>query len=172
MQKYILILILITTTCCDPKKSSPIFSDKEKASIKITILNEIEEGIKATRTKDIDQYMNQIPDDLVLKDENGGLISKIELRKYALRDWAIIDTTLNIEMNIDSIQYLKKDSVIVYTFQIWERKMFQKDGIATDTVLTTQKHRETWKKNIEGWFAYYVEELGGEIFLNGVKYEQ
>lgn len=45
--------------------------------------------------------------------------------------------------------------------------MFQRDGITKDTVLTTQKHEETWKRNEKGWFGNEVKELGGEIFING-----
>jgi len=45
--------------------------------------------------------------------------------------------------------------------------MLQRDGKTTDTVLATQKHRETWRKTPLGWFAYETEELGGEVFVNG-----
>jgi hypothetical protein len=73
-------------------------------------------------------------------------------------------------MEIDSIQYPSKDSVLVYTSQHWERMMYQRDGITTDTVLTTQRHQEIWKKTPKGWFGYNIIELGGEVFVNGNKY--
>ena len=91
-------------------------------------------------------------------------------REFVLRDWAIVDTTLNNTYNLDSITVFK-DSVVAYTFQKWERIMFQRDGITKDNVLTTQSHKEVWKKRLHLWMNYSVEELGGEIFINGKKYQ-
>ena len=171
IQKFGHLLILLNLLIsCNSNKSISELSLTQKAEIKEQIKKEIEEGLKATRTKNIELYMSQLPNDLILIDENGKLISKEQQRENTLRDWAIIDTTLNIEMKIDSIRFLKKDSVIVFTSQSWERMMFQRDGIKTDTVLTTQKHRETWKRNDIGWFGYYIEELGGTILINGKEY--
>lgn len=48
--------------------------------------------------------------------------------------------------------------------------MYQRDGFAIDTVLTTQLHRELWKNKDNDWIGYDVEELGGEIFINGQEY--
>lgn len=171
LKSVALLPLLILLVCCNQNKHSSELSIAERIAIEKEIKNEIEEGIEATRTKNIDAYMSQLPNDLILKDENGNIISKQQQRENALRDWAIIDTTLSIEMKIDSIRFLKRDSIIVFTSQSWKRMMFQRDGIKTDTILTTQKHRETWQKNDIGWFGYYVEELGGKIFINGVEYK-
>ncbi len=170
LNKCYLIILLIIFFGCNSKKESTELSEIEKSEIKKIIQNEIDEGIEATRIKDIELYMSQMPSDLVIYDESGEIISKDKQREYALRDWAIIDTTLQIMMKIDSIQFVKKDSVIVYTYQEWERIMFQRDGVTTDTVLTNQKHKETWKKTSGGWFSYEVKELGGKVFINGEEY--
>jgi hypothetical protein len=50
--------------------------------------------------------------------------------------------------------------------------MFQKDGKTKDTILTTQKHIETWKKTAKGWLNYDVKELGSKVFINGQEYKQ
>lgn len=163
-------LLLIVSTGCDSNKKSTELTESEKATIGKLVKKNIDEGIEATRVKDIETYMSRLPQDLVIYDESGEIILRDKQKEYALRDWAIIDTTLSIKMDIDSIQFLKKDSVIVFTSQRWKRMMFQRDGITTDTVLTTQKHKETWRNNEEGWFGYDIEELGGEIFINGKKY--
>lgn len=113
--------------------------------------------------------MEGIPDDFKIKDGNGELITRELQRQYALRDWSIIDTTLHNEYVIDSLKALG-DSAIVFTSQKWKRLMFQKDGITKDTVLTTQHHKETWKKKNGRWSNYFVEELGGKIYLNGKEY--
>lgn len=138
--------------------------------VKTEIQASLDQCVLAVSTKNIDLYMQGIPDDFEIKDENGELITKEMQREYALRDWAIIDTTLANKYIIDSLKVFR-DSAIVFTSQKWKRMMFRRDGIMKDTVLTTQLHRETWKKKKGSWSNYLVEELGGEVFINGKKYE-
>lgn len=142
----------------------------EKEAIQREIQSHIDDGVAATTTKDIERYMSRLPSDLKIYDENGEVITREMQRNYALRDWAIIDTTLDNWMRIDSIEFHAEDSVHVYTSQRWERIMFRRDGITTDTVVTTQDHLELWKKTEQGWFGYEVLELGGKIWLNGKRY--
>ncbi len=165
-----LTLLSITFTSCKSGSYERGLSDLEKAEIIDEIEEEFIEGVEATRNKDIDLYMSQLPEDLIIYDESGEIITRNQQREYALRDWAIIDTTLFLETSIDSIDFISTDSIHVWTFQQWERMMFRRDGITTDTVLTTQKHKEVWKKNPIGWFGYEIFELGGDIFINGEKY--
>ena len=127
-------------------------------------------SVEATRTQDIDAYLAAIPADWVLRDSSGEVITREQLRANALRDWSIIPKTLSISVTIDSIA-LDGESATVYTSQRWERLMLQRNGKTTDTVLTTQKHKETWRHTPGGWFAYKVEELGGEVFVNGKRYQ-
>ena len=146
------------------------FSCGKDAQVKAEIQALLDQCVLAVSTKNIDLYMEGIPDDFEIKDESGELITKEMQREYALRDWAIIDTTLANEYIVDSLEVFR-DSAIVFTSQKWKRMMFQRDGITKDTVLTTQKHREIWKRKKSSWRNYHVEELGGEIFINGEKYE-
>jgi len=48
--------------------------------------------------------------------------------------------------------------------------MFRRDGMATDTVRTTQKHRELWKEDKKTWRNYHNGELGGKMYNNGEPY--
>lgn len=170
MKKNIfVILLMITLMGCINQVAD--FTESEKRDIHKLIKNNIYAGIEATRNKDVETYMSLLPEDLLIYDENGEVITWEKQKEYVLRDWAIIDTTLSIKMEIDSIKFESKDKVIVFTSQLWKRMMFQRDGVKTDTVLTTQRHKEIWKKNIKGWFGYEIEELGGEIFINGKEYK-
>ena len=135
-----------------------------------SIQHKIDLGLMATQQKDIDLYMSLIPEDAQVIGEDGKVISRKEQRDLALRDWSIIDTTLSINMIIDSVQILQSDRILVYTSQKWKRLMYQRDGITLDTILTTQKHKELWKLTRNGWFGYDVTELGGEVFINGELY--
>jgi hypothetical protein len=164
------ILVLTLTVGSQSCNESAVLTESEKITIRNAIKQNIDEGLEATRNKDIEIYMSRLPEDLKIYDESGEIISREKQREYALRDWAIIDTTLHIQMEIDSIRYISKDSIQVFTFQRWERIMYRRDGITTDTVITTQLHKETWRNTPQGWFGYDILELGGEIFLNGVRY--
>ena len=144
----------------------------EKDAIYNSVRQSLDEGMEATKNEDIDLYMKNLPEDLIIHDESGEKITRAQQREYALRDWSIIDKTVAIEIGIDSIDYASRDSVYVYTSQRWERIKFQRDGITTDTVLTTQDHKETWKRTSKGWLGYIIEELGAQIFINGEPYEQ
>lgn len=147
----------------------------EKANlnqIKSEIQKQLDIGVIATKNKDIDSYMALLPDDFIIYDESGEVISREKQREYALRDWAIIDSTLEITVTVDSLSNVSDTNAIVFTSQIWKRLMFQRDGKTIDTVLTTQRHQENWKKRKRGWFGYDVKELGGKIFINGKEYKE
>jgi hypothetical protein len=149
---------------CKAKKNQ---TDTE---IKTEIQKQLDKCVLAVTTKNINLYMDLIPEDFIIKDQSGEVISREKQKEYTLRDWSIIDTTLNNKFLVDSIKTYG-DSVIAYTSQKWERLMFRQ-GKTKDTILTTQKHIETWKKTTKGWLNYDVTELGGETFINGNLYKQ
>lgn len=141
--------------------------EAEKAAVKEQIQRALDAGLEATRRKDIEAYMAGFPEEIAIYDESGEIIDRATQRANVLRDWAIIDTTLYISMDIDSLVLLSRDSATVYTSQRWERIMYRQDGVTTDTVLTTQRHREHWKRLPDGWYGYEIVELGGKVYING-----
>lgn len=157
----IICVILSAMACARPSHES-----KARADIGAVLAR----GVEATRTRDINTYMALIPEDAVLRDGAGNTLSRDVLRTNTLRDWSIIPATLAISVTIDSLE-VNGDSAIVHTAQEWKRLMLQRDGLTTDTVLTTQRHREVWRWTTRGWFAYEIEELGGEVFINGKAFE-
>jgi hypothetical protein len=157
---WVLVLLISCSSNLEPNEDQ----------IKNEIQRQLDLCVKSIKNKDIDLYMSLIPEDFVLYDENGEIISRDEQREYTLRDWSIIDRTLENQYRADSLD-LKGDSALVYTSQRWERLMYQRDGKTKDTILTTQKHIETWKKTKLGWMNYDVKELGGQVFVNGTEYK-
>ncbi len=115
--------------------------------------------------------MAEIPDDFAIQDGSGHVITKEQLRANTLRDWSIIPRTLSISETINQL-HVEGDTATVVTSQRWERLMLERDGKTIDTVLTTQKHRETWRRTARGWFAYEIKELGGDVLVNGKPYEK
>lgn len=165
MLKLIIIFSLTTNTlrCSSSAKETDI-------QIRDEIQSKLDKCIKAIETKDIELYMDLIPEDFVIFDESGEIISREKQKEYTLRDWSIIEKTLNNQFLVDSLK-VYGDSAIVYTFQRWERLMFRKDGVTKDTILTTQRHIETWKRTRKGWLNYDITELGGQIYINGKEYQ-
>lgn len=139
--------------------------------VKQDIQDQLDKCVRAVNSKDIELYMDLIPDDFIIYDQSGEVISREKQKAYTLRDWSIIDRTLNNEYVADSIR-VNGDSAIVFTSQRWERLMYQKDGKTLDTVLTTQGHIETWRKTKLGWLSYDIKELGGKILINGKEYRE
>jgi ketosteroid isomerase-like protein len=156
--------MFLTVVSCRKQHDTP---DQVRSEIQ----RSIDRSVEATRKKDIDTYMDGLPQDFALKDEQGGTISREKLRENILRDWSIIPRTLAIETKVDSIE-LHGTEATVYTSQRWEREMLERDGKTVDTVLTTQKHRETWRKTERGWMPYEMKELGGDVFVNGKPFHE
>jgi hypothetical protein len=98
------------------------------------------------------------------------ILENVEATRNELRDWSIIEQTLEIAVAIDSLSLLSDSATTVYTSQRWARLMLQRDGLTRDTVLTTQWHRELWRRTSQGWRSYEVEELGGTVMVNGAPF--
>lgn len=140
------VLVLAVASCsCHPSSKATTID-----TVRSAIQTQIDRCVEATRVKNIEVYMGCIPADWALHDESGAVITREQLRSNVLREWSIIPRTLAIETKVDSLE-VKGDVATVYTSQRWERLMLQRDGKTIDTVLTTQKHRETWRNTLRGW---------------------
>lgn len=142
---------------------------QDAAAVRGAIEAALAQGVEATRVEDIDAYMAQLPEGLTIFDEDGSVVSREQQRANVLRDWAIIERTLAIEVVVDSLT-VHADSATVYTSQRWERLMYRRDGVTLDTVVTTQRHREAWALTSQGWRGLEVVELGGTVMINGEPY--
>lgn len=163
------VVSLVLAAGCATAPAAPVARIE---AVRAEIEAAIARGVEATRTQDIDAYMEGIPEDLVVHDESGEVVTRDELRASTLRDWSVIPETLAIEVVIDSLELGDDgDTATVYTSQRWERRMLRPDGSGSNVVLTTQRHRETWRETDRGWLLYEVEELGGEVFVDGERYE-
>ena len=135
------------------------------------IQSQINLGVEATRTKDIDRYMSVVPEDWVLHDEEGHTVTRDDLRRGALEQWAIVERTTSILVYVDRL-VLRRNEATVWTSQRWERLMHERTGPALDDVLTTQRHEEQWRLVKGKWWCYGVKELGEEIYVNGKPYRE
>lgn len=140
------------------------------SKVRAEIAAQIARTVEATRRQDIEAYMEAFTPDFEESATDGDQGNLADLRAHALRDWAIIPATRDIWARIDSMGEVAGDSVVVYTDQRWERLMLARDLVTRDTVITTQQHREVWRRTGVGWRLSRVKELGGTIVVNGKPY--
>jgi hypothetical protein len=132
----------------------------------------LDESVEATRVKDIDRYMQSIPVDMAMHGkESGKAMSREDVRRDVLQQWSIIKDTVFLINRIDQID-IRGDTAAVWTSQRWERNMYERDGKTIDYVVTTQKHREEWRRVNGHWKPHEIQELGGEIFIDGQPYHE
>jgi hypothetical protein len=165
--------IVLATSCA--VTSTPQTAAKAGCDVvaaRSAIEAEIQKGIKATMDEDIDAFMDGVPDDFKIVEDDGSITDKAKLRMLTLQRWAIIDKTLALEITIDSVELAPSClEARLRTSQRWERVMRRRDGVGTDVILTTQKHIESWRAVSGRWYNYDITELGGEIFVNGEPYK-
>ena len=167
----VLIWVAVTAACA-PRASSP---DQEVAIARAAIAAQIARSVQATRDKDIDVLLSVQTPDFTLQndttgDQHGELLTQDQLRANLLRDWSVIAANGTIDIQIDSLT-LQGDSATVYTRQHYERLMHQREGPLLDTVITSVKHREVWRRLPQGWRVAHVEEQWhGPILVNGQIY--
>jgi hypothetical protein len=159
------IILATVSASVSCKSSSAIARDR----VRLEIAAVIARRVQATQTRDIDAFLATIPSGLVLQDESGEKMTRAQLRANLLRDWSVIKATRRLTETIDSLS-LGADTATVFTRQHWDRLMFERDRVTIDTVVTTERHRETWRRTPAGWRPYAVLELGGTITVNGKPY--
>ena len=94
MNRLFIAVVFFAFVGCNSKRDVVVLSKNEKNEIRKVIKKELEKGVEATRIKYIDLYMGQMPDDFVIFDESGEIITREKQKENTLRDWKIIDTTL------------------------------------------------------------------------------
>ena len=148
MSKHFIFCILFLVAACAHKPDT-------EQTIRTQIEESIARNLDATKRKDIDAYMAEIPGDFVLYDESGTVVSRDQQRADVLRDWSIILKTLSISTTIDSLT-VQGENATIFTSGRWERLMLRPDGKNSDRVLTTQRHQEQWRKTANGWKSYDI----------------
>lgn len=132
------------------------------------IADEIDHGISATKNRDIDRYMEQVPDDYRQVEEDGRIVTKADLRAMQLQAWSIITRTNRLEITITGFELGCGGScATVFTDQVWDRQMLGRDGTSEHNVVTTQRHREQWELAGSRWVNRSLVELGGTVTVDG-----
>jgi catechol 2,3-dioxygenase-like lactoylglutathione lyase family enzyme len=152
----------------DPDGNRLELHELSSSTARREIATEIEAGLDATRAQDFARYSAGIPANFAMRTPDGQTVNREQLLAEIAQQWSIIVKVLELEMTIDTFQ-LEDDGLTatLVTSQRYRRIMKTRDGLGQNDVLTTQRHNERWQRLAEGWRCISIEELGGEIFVDG-----
>lgn len=140
-------------------------------AVRQAIADEIEHGILATTRKDMELYMETVPDDYRIFEDDGSITDKAVLRAKQMQAWALITRTNSLDIRITGFQLgCGGTCALVKTDQRWDRQMLGKDGVSEHVVVTTQKHDERWELRGSRWIQTDIKELGGTVMVDGQVY--
>lgn len=140
-------------------------------SVRQAIENESDHAALATKRKDMDLYMEGVPDDYRIVDDDGSITDKARLREKQTQAWALITRTNKLDIVVTDLKLgCEGTCAFVKTDQLWDRQMLGKDGVTEFNVVTTQKHNEKWELRGSRWRQTFIEELGGTVTVDGKPY--
>ncbi len=140
-------------------------------AVREAIQDEIDFGIDATRDKDMSRYMETVPDDYHIVENDGTITDRETLRAKQLQAWTIIPRTNALQIDITRFELgCDGDCANVWTDQRWDRQMLGRDGSSQHNVVTTQKHLERWEVRNSRWVQTRIDELGGTTMVDGKPY--
>lgn len=135
------------------------------------IEDEIEYGVEATIDQDIDRYMEGVPADYRIVEDDGSITDRDRLREVQLQAWAIIPRTNRLDITVTGIEVgCDGECATITTDQRWDRQMLGRDGVTEFNVVTTQQHVEQWEQRDSRWIQISIEELGGTTTVDGQPY--
>lgn len=140
-------------------------------AVRQAIEDEISHGLSATKRKNIEQYMDGVPADYRIVEDDGSITDRDTLRAKQLQAWSIIRRTNSLEQHITSFELGCEGScATVGTDQRWDRQMLGRDGTSEHNVITTQRHIERWELRGPRWVNVSIKELGGTVTVDGKPY--
>lgn len=140
-------------------------------SVLQAIEDENQHSASAIKRKDMAAYMEGVPDDYRIVEEDGSITDKARLREKQSQAWSLITRTNQLEVIVtDLVLGCGGACAIVKTDQRWDRQMLGKDGVSEFNVVTTQKHNEKWELEGSRWRQVSIEELGGTVTVDGKPY--
>ncbi len=142
-----------------------------QAAVAEAIRDEIQYGIEATIEKDIDRYMEGVPQDLRILEDDGTVTDWSGLRAKQLQAWEIIPRTNSLVIDVIDLEVgCEGQCATVKTDQRWDRQMIGRDGVTEFNIVTTQQHIELWEVRDSRWVQVRIEELGGTTTVDGKPY--
>lgn len=141
-------------------------------AVREAIEDEIEYSVEATIDQDMDRYMEGVPEDYRIIEDDGTVTDKAALRNKQLQAWLLIRRTNALTIEVGKIEVgCDGHCAAVVTDQKWDRQMLGRDGVTEFNVVTTQRHNETWEARGGRWIQTAIVELGGTTTVDGQPYD-
>ena len=137
-----------------------------ETAARAAVLAELNAGIEATRMKNVDGYLDQIPDEVLVRGPDGRPLSRDSIRAQVTRAWASIERTRDVSVTLDLFVF-HGDSATVYTTQHWDRLVFGAERGHLDTVVSDTKQREIWRRTAKGWRSFSATPINRSTTVNG-----
>lgn len=115
--------------------------------------------------------MEGVPCDLRLLEGDGSITDWAALKASQLEAWGIITQTDVLGIDVTVLELgCGGARATARTDERWDRQMLDKDGVTESSIVTTQKHVESWEALNRSWVQVGIEELGGTTVVNGKPY--
>jgi hypothetical protein len=163
MTRRLAVLLLAAASAGCQRESR---AEIEAAATRAAITSQIAASIEVMRTKNIDGFMAQLPEDIEMLGPDGAPLTRERYREMVLEAWKSIRETRDLTILVDTI-IPKGDSASVITVQHWDRLVVRPDGVTVDTIVTDTRQAETWRRTPSGWRSYQVVRMGSQTRING-----
>jgi hypothetical protein len=171
-QKRRALMLFLIAALAAPLANAPI-PDKARLTRAVRQAVEGEIGFvnSAIAHKNMDLYMQVVPDDYRIEEDDGTVTDKARLREKQTASWALIQRTNHIAVKVTDFKLgCGGACAFVKTDQKWDRQMIGRDGVTEFNVVTTQQHNEKWELRGSRWQQTFIEELGGTTMVDGKLY--
>lgn len=130
----------------------------------------IAQGIETSRRSDVDAFVARLPADFTVQRRDGGTATREDVRQAQLNRARSGAETLSLTIEIERLE-VRGDQATVWTNQRWERRVTPPGATQGHHVVTTQRHEESWRRRDGRWEPYRINELGGDVIVDGVRQE-
>jgi hypothetical protein len=167
-----MLMLLLFAALAAPLAHAPIPDEARLTrAVRQAVEGEINFVNSAVRAKDMDLYMQAVPDDYRIDEDDGTVTDKARLLEKQTEAWALILRTNRIDMKVTDFKLgCGGTCAFVKTDQKWDRQMIGRDGVTEFNVVTTQKHNEKWELRGSRWQQTFIKELGGTTMVDGKPY--
>jgi hypothetical protein len=122
--------------------------DPHLVEARTAIARRIATTVDAIERKDVDALLgNSIPE---WRTADGRRLTKAEVREAVLREWAPVERTVELTVQVDSVNMVSDAAALVFTSQLWQRILVGPDGKRHD-VTTTSEVEQAWGRTADDW---------------------
>jgi len=153
--------VVAALSACD-KQPPAVATDPVVAAA----INEVvAQGVHALKTKNVDEYLAQVPDEAIPIDSSFKGNQRDRVYNELKLLWSQIYTE-KLAIRVDSV-IAHGDSATVVTTMFWDR--YEHYGPSRkDRLVTNATHREIWRKTKDGWRSFKLLSQTSSTTRNGV----